>query len=153
MVSVQYQANLDQFLRYARNAGELAESHDRALDVLRDVAREAFSHLVTSTEFRAVAAEARIEESDWKYIAEYTINGSTELPSYYVLHERWNRWRAEFLAVRAARALTSRFDDLRREGENFESKVVTFMDEVRTLQASLADTYKLPPVEPVDTHA
>ena len=153
MVSVQYQANLDQFLRYARDARDLAETHDRALDALRDLARRAFTHLVTSTAFRAVAVEARIEESDWKYIAEYVINGSSELPSYYVLHERWNHTRGQFLALRATPSLAPHFAELRRAGEEFESTVATLMDEVRRLQASLADSYKLPPVEPVDSHA
>ena len=153
MVAVQYSANLDQFVRHHPTVRNLVDAHDRALDDLRVATRSAYDRFVQSEAFRSLARGVHADNKEWNFLAEYVVNGLRDLASYYSLQELWNREAVRFLALREEPTLAPAFRALDEAGRAFQPRVESLSSEIAALQAALADAYKLPPVDPVDTRA
>lgn len=149
MVAVSYAPNLEQLLRYHSDIGKRVQAHDRALANLRSAARNAYQRLRHSDRF--LARTAGLREEDVPYLAEYAVNGIRELDSFYVHHDMWKRDGAEFLGLRDTPPLAEHFEQLKKAGREFAKAVDGLRKLVLELQVELADKYKLPPVEPVDS--
>lgn len=153
MVSVQYLPNLEQLLRYRRDLEKLVREHERALAILLAAANRAYEKVIQSEQFRAVAASSSVAESDRRYLAEYIVNGIRDLPSYYVHYEVWTREGGRFLDLREAPVLRSEFESLAASGRDFAAAIKGLRAAVASLQAELADAYKLPPVDSVNARS
>ena len=151
MVAVPYLPNLEQLFRHRRELKQLADAHDRALDDLRSAAKNAYDQLTRNDRFRALASSTSVPEPDHRSFAEYVVNGLRDLASYYTFSDVWSREGVRFLSLRDAPALASEFRALESRGQDFAKVVNAFLSAVSALQIELADAYKLPPVDPVDT--
>jgi hypothetical protein len=151
MIAVSYAPNLQQLFRYRSDVKALADGHDHALNNLRARARDAYSRLVQNEGFRMLASSTPASEHEQKYLAEYVVNGLRDLLSYYQFHELWSREGGKFLALREDPTLASEFRSFEASGREFSNSVTALLRIVGALQIELADSYKLPPVEPVDT--
>jgi len=151
MVAVPYLPNLEQLFRHQNELKQLADAHDRALDNLRSVARNAYDHLIRNERFRALASSTSAPEPDHRSFAEYVVNGLRDLESYYSLHELWSLEGAKFLSLREDPAMARDFRALEASGRDFATTVNVLESTVSALQIELADAYRLPPVDPVDT--
>lgn len=149
MVAAPYEPNLEQFLRHRNDLRPLTEAHDQRLSSLRSAAQHAYQTVLPSQRFRALAGTS-VSERDQRYFAEYVVNGLRDLPSYYTFHDVWTRDGERFLGLRHDPALMAKFTALTAAGESFLNVVRSLLSTVGTLQSELADTYKLPPVDPAD---
>lgn len=150
MVAAPYSPNLEQLLRYRDDVKKLVKAHDSGLDSVRAAARHAYDRLRHHHRFQTLAASAAVSEGDGAYLAEYVVNGLRDLASHHSFHELWSREGSIFLALREDPALTSEFHSLEAAGRGFMKSVKTLLVKVAALQVELADTYRLPPVEPSD---
>ncbi len=151
MVGVPYLPNLEQLFRHRSELKKLADAHDRTLDNLRSAAKNAYGHLIRDDRFRELASSTSAPELDHRYFAEYVVNGLRDLESYYSLHELWSLEGAKFLSLREDPALARDFRALEASGRDFAQAVNALDSTVSALQIELADAYRLPPVDPVDT--
>ena len=150
MVAAVHEPNLQQLLRYRPELKKLAHDHDRTLDGLRTTARGAYDRLLHPQRFLALASSTSVSENDQRYLAEYVVNGLRDLASYYTFQELWTRDGRKFLEIRDDPALGSEFAALKAAGGDLSRCVNSLLRAVRTLQEELADSYKLPPVDPSD---
>jgi hypothetical protein len=153
MIAVQYLPNLAQLLRYRRDVEKLVQGHDEALGVLLSAANRAYEKVIESKTFRALSDSKEVAQSDRRYLAEYIVNGTRDLPSYYVHHEIWTREGGKFLDLRDDPASRSDFLSLTVSGRALAAAVERLQSAVGRLQTELADAYKLPPVDSVDVRA
>jgi hypothetical protein len=155
MIAVSYAPNLHQLFRYRSDVKALADGHDHALHNLRSRARAAYDRLRRNERFRTLASSTpvseKVSEPEQKYLAEYVVNGLRDLLSYWGFHEIWSREGGKFLALREDPTLVNEFRSLQASGREFSNSVTALLRIVGALQIDLADSYKLPPVEPVDT--
>lgn len=150
MVAAPYGPNLEQLLRYRNDVKTLAQRHDDALDNLRTVARTAYNRLLQNDRFRTLARSTAVPETEHRYFAEYVVNGLRDLVPDSKYHDLWAHEGAEFLELRESPELTDGFRSLADAGRSFRQAVASLFSIVSALQAELADTYNLPPVDPVD---
>jgi hypothetical protein len=150
MVAAVHEPNLQQLLRYRPELKKLAHDHERTLDGLRTTARGAYDRLRHDQRFLALVSSTSVSEHDGRYFAEYAVNGLRDLASYYTFQELWTREGAKFLALREDPTLGSEFTALEAAGQELSKSVNSLLRAVRALQEELADSYKLPPVDPTD---
>ena len=152
MVAAPHIPNLRQFLRFRKPIAGLVESHDEALDRLRNACRNAFERLVVDSEFRQVAAKGvepappTAHQDDYRYFAEYVVNGWRDLPDNYTYQAFWKIHGADFLALRQRPKLSVAFAAVEDAGAACFRAAEALWKRMRLEQAELADSYGLPPV-------
>lgn len=150
MFSPVYRPNAEQFWRYYPIFRKLAADHDDALAKLRSACLDAFERLLRSEDFSHLLAKVSVEQGDRKYLAEYVVNGISDLPSHYALLDVWCQHGSAFLDLRSRPNLKDSFQAIQRAGEPFGHELDRFLGEMERLQQMLADKFQLPPVDPVD---
>jgi hypothetical protein len=150
MVAVPYLPNLQQLLRYCDQLRPLTQDHDRGLEELRTATRTAYYPLLKNEEFRTLALSASITETDQRYFAEAVLNGARDVGAAGPHGDVWAREGGKFLGLRDTPDLAGAFGSLVAAGRAFEGAIASLLAATSALQAELADTYGLPPVEPID---
>jgi hypothetical protein len=153
MLSPVYLPNVEQFWRYYPVLQQKAKAHDDAFAELRNPCRDAFERTLRSEDFVRLAEQVQVEKGNWKYLAEYMVNGIRDLPSHYTTSDVWRQHGGAFLDLRSMPALEESFQAIHRTGEAFRSKVERLLQETERLQQALADEFQLPPIDPADAGA
>jgi hypothetical protein len=147
MLAPRFRPNFEQLCRFHPEFETVAAEHDAALAQLRQACQAAYARLVEAEPFQQLAAGQ--QPSEHKYLAEYTVNGVKELDPTYTLHNFWAERGKEFLALRQHPELAAYFARLDEAGSQYRQRHEALREAVDKLQEQLADSFGLPPVDPV----
>jgi hypothetical protein len=160
--------NLDQFLSLNPDYVVLLEGHDRDLDALGvkcralenrlseseallqllDRVKSSIGDLHGYRDFREIFGA--IEPANYsKLVAEYIINNTETLPSYYTTAEFWNRYHEQFLKVREVDENRPFWDAMKAEKDKFSATVDRLATALKTRRHELSISANVPIVERV----
>lgn len=148
-ISPVFRLNYDHFAkRYPDIAGRI-RAYDEALAELRQACQVADDALREHPTLRALADEhaERSPGGIAGYLAEYTINGLTELPPDYALRDVWAAAGPVLLALRDG-DLRSQFARADAAKTRLLEAAARLDDALRDLTLDMADRHGLPPVDP-----
>jgi len=148
MVAMPHHANAEQMFRYYPTLRAKAESHDRALDALRDACRAAYAKLIDAPSFLTLPVADNARPEDRKYFAEYVINGLRDLLPHYSFADFWKAHGGEYLHLRMEPSLAPSFQLLEERGHLFRRELVPLREAVKALQQRSADEAGVAPVDP-----
>jgi hypothetical protein len=155
--------NWEQFEQLHPQVGRIAEIHDRKVDALAQecgrfhralVANAAYLELfsrITSPESLRELGQDRQDvfgaypESDWPaLIAEYVINGTRELPSYYTTARLWNRHREQLLELLDRQPLRGHREAVTKTGEELRRTTGELSLVLQSIRLELSLTHDVP---------
>jgi hypothetical protein len=154
--------NLDQFVAFHPGAEELIARHDQGVEKLAEACRCYHRALLAGgalqAEYRrlaksmtseqaiqhAVEALYSDEEDRMALLAEYVVNGISELPSYYSTSRLWNDLREDLLALRRRPELAPDYEATVAAGKELLGAVDTLIAFLRETRSVLSETYDVP---------
>ncbi len=160
---VDAQPNWEQFEQLYPDTARIADAHDRKVEALAHKCERLHRALVTNPEYldllgRITSAESlralgqdrqdvfgAYPESDWPHlIAEYIINRTAELPSYYTTARLWNRYREELLALLGRPPLRGDDDAVSTAGEELRQTTGKLRLALQDIRLDLSLTHDVP---------
>lgn len=142
-------ANRDQLFRFYPDLKKLQANHDKARETLLAAMKEAYHLVVRHPRFSELARD--VPEGERRYLGEYLVNGLHQVTSRWTAHQHWNQHARQYLDIEL----------VDEGGQPFWPRLVAAADEFRqardelkarleALQEELADSHRLPPVDPTD---
>ena len=162
-VYVDARPNWEQFEQLHPAVAGVAEIHDRKVEALARECARLHRALVANAEYldifgRITSAESLRElgqdrqdvfgaypESDWPdLIAEYVVNSTRELPSYYTTARLWNRHREQLLALLGRPPLRGHRDAVMKMGEELRRTTTKLSLVLQDIRLDLSLTHDVP---------
>lgn len=160
---VDAQPNWEQFEKLNTRIARIAEIHDRQVDTLAQECGRLHQSLVANAVYlklfgRITSPESLRElgqdrqdvfgaypESDWSdLIAEYVVNSTRELPSYYTTARLWNRHREQLLELLDRQPLRGHQEAVAKMGEDLGRTTGKLSHVLQDIQLDLSLTHDVP---------
>jgi hypothetical protein len=155
--------NWEQFEQLYPDMARIAGVHDRKVEALAQECERLHRALAANADYldlfgRITSAESLRElgqdrqdvfgaypESDWPdLIAEYIVNSTPELPSYYTTARLWNRYREQLLALLGRQPLRGHCDAVRKTGEELRRTTGKLRLVLQNIRLDLSLTHDVP---------
>ena len=146
--------NLEQFLDLYPNAAQAALAHDEAADNLLERAAALHEALIGSSQFIRLCdsvfavtdiAVAYPTSEPYALMAQYVVNNSGELPSYYSTAQLWNKHRRAFLETLALPGIRERCAALLETGTALAGATERLARILKDLRLQISLAYDVPP--------
>jgi hypothetical protein len=156
--------NLEQLLQIDSDLNAKASEHDGAVEDLQVAVERVYDVLIGNTQFQALCESLFTAEkigevgyqavheifgayprSDYEsLIAQYVINNSAELPSYYASARFWNHHRQDLLKWLDFRDTSKPYESVRRHGELLAGISRGLVDHLKRLRGELSRRFDVP---------
>lgn len=151
--------NLEQLISFYPNVEDLIERHDQEASELEDACRILHKSLSASDAIKEAYAKAKQDDalteegtsvlrgSDEEHLdllAQYVVNTSGEVPSYYVHSPVWNKYRSDFLLSLEEPAISPIRDAAIQAGEKLLGTVNDLSALLKEIRARLSLQFDVP---------